>query len=165
MSARELVVAPVKIMLVVGVLFLAVVGVVNYVVPQYLISFSLGYSMCSLRSAYYDFFSLRNTTCSIVPGDAIVVHRSPPEVGDVVCINTDRGIICHRAYKVSPDEVCFVGDAAKWRGCYSWDSYVGRVVGKIPRAVAMPGGLVYGVLNGRLDLWRLVDAGSYDVVP
>jgi len=152
---------PLKLLFVVGVAFLAFVGFVNFLVPRTFVSVSLGYSMCNLRNPYYDFLSLRNTTCSIVPGDAIIVSQVPPDVNDVVCANTQMGMICHRAYEVTDDHFCFIGDAAKWTACYPWDAYAGKVVGKVPRSVAMPGVLLWGTARGYFAVWQLIDSGSY----
>ena len=157
----DVIYGPLKILAAVAVLFLVVMGFVNLVIPGMLMTASLGYSMCNDHTAYVDFVSLRNTHCSIVPGDSTIIAAVPPKVGDVVCVNTDVGIICHRAYQVDQNGVCIIGDAAKWTACYPWSSYVGKVVGKVPRAVAMPGMIVWGLTHGYWDIMSLVDAGSY----
>ena len=161
MDWDDFVKGPLYILVADAVLVLAFIGLVNFAVPNLLSTVSLGYSMCQYHTYTADFTSLNNHSCSIIPGDVLLVAHVHPDVNDVVCVATRIGIICHRAYSVTDKGVCIVGDAAKWRACYSWRSYVGRVIGKLPRSVSMPGAFVWGVFHGYPDIFQEIDEGSY----
>lgn len=162
MDWEDFVFGPLKVLLAVGFAYLIVMGLVNLVVPGSLMTVSLGYSMCKLRSPYFDFLTLKNTTCSVTPGDSLLVVYSQPELNDVVCAATDVGVVCHRLVYMDQNKFCFVGDNADWKGCYPWDAYVGEVVAKFPRNVAMPATILWGLGHGYFDIYHLVNKGSYE---
>jgi len=161
---------PSELLLATAAVVLAAMFVINLLFPPAWFSISLGYSMCSERYPYMDFTSLRETRCSVIPGDALIFTRVSPRVGDIACV-FDRprgGIICHRVYEVNATHVCIVGDAARWRDCYPLEPvgdkyYVGKVVAKVPRAVSMPAVIVWGILHGNPKVVRLIDMGSYSL--
>ena len=141
----------------------AVVFLVNFFIPGSRVMFSLGYSMCGEHSPQFDFLTLKQTDCSIVPGDALVVVRSwPPKIGDVACVATNIGVICHRVVEKRDGYYVMEGDAAKWKLPFTKESYVGKVVMKIPRFFALPLLEFRAVLNGKIDAIRNIDAGSYN---
>lgn len=161
MRWKDFLEGPLYILIADAVLVLVLIGVVNLLVPDTLATVSLGYSMCQYRTPYADFTSMNNHHCSIIPGDVLLISRVPPDVNDIACVSARVGIICHRAYKVDKDGVCIIGDAAKWTACYPWSSYVGRVLGKLPRSVSMPGAFVWGLAHGYPNIFTLIDEGSY----
>lgn len=161
MDWEGLVYGPLKIILGLGLVYLAVMGFVNLVVPDTIMTVSLGYSMCKLRSPYFDFLTLKNTTCSVTPGDSLIVVYKQPEINDVVCAATKIGVICHRLVYMDENGFCFVGDNANWKGCYPWKSYVGEAVGKFPRNVAMPGVILWALGHGYFNAYELINEGSY----
>ena len=135
---------------------------VNLLVPGVHITFSLGYSMCGERTPHLDFLTLKETTCSIVPGDAlVVVDKWPPKVGDVACVNTNVGIVCHRVVRAEGNVYVVEGDAAKWDLPFTRDAYFGTVVAKLPRIFSMPVITVHAIVTGSPEALALIDAGSY----
>lgn len=171
MRIPDWITGPLLILATVAGLFLLAMFVISVVIPGVWFTATLGYSMCSTRYPYMDFTSLHETTCSILPGDALIFVHVPPHVGDVVCVmdKTRGGVICHRAYKVTDKEVCIVGDAAYWKDCYSLTPngskyYLGKVIAKVPRAIAMPGIILWGIAHGFWNVITIVNTGSYALV-
>ena len=120
--------------------------------------------MCGERVTYLDFTSLHETSCSILPGDAVLmVYDWPPDVGEVVCAYyppTDS-VVCHRVVSVEDNRVCMEGDAAKWRYCFDEKYYRGTVYLKIPRFATVPTLYLYSALVGNPELVAYIDRGYY----
>jgi len=164
MALPDWVKGPLELLLTVALLFFVAMIFLNLFVPGVWFSVALGYSMCTERYPYMDFTSLKETRCSIIPGDVLIYSYDPPQVGDVVCVADPRGIVCHRAYEVNATHVCIIGDAARWTGCYRLsDQYYGKVITKLPRAVSMPGVILWGLFRGEPNVLKLIDMGSYEL--
>ena len=135
---------------------------INLLIPGVKVVFSLGYSMCGEKNPHLDFLTLKQTDCSITPGDALVVVRSwPPEIGDVACVNTNVGIVCHRVVSREGNVYVVEGDYAKWKLPFTRDAYFGKVVAKIPRLFSLPVISLRAALSGDFDAVLNIDRGSY----
>lgn len=162
MNFLELVRGGVYVFILTAFFVVVVTSLINLFVPGAYAFVSLGYSMCGERTPYLDFLTLEETTCSIVPGDELItVYDYPPKVGDVVCVNTNKGVICHRVVRYKGEKPCMEGDAAKWELCFDENSYIGTVVAKLPRIFAMPALTLKSVVTGNLRAIELINAGSY----
>lgn len=137
----------------------------TYPVTGFRAGFSEGYSMCKANTASLDYLPLSDAYCAYAPGDVLLTLRVwPPEVNDIACaIHPQYGQVCHRVYKVEGGKACFIGDnpRAKWTWCFGPDEYIGKVIGKLPRALGVPG-MAYTVMRLTVeDFLTKVNSGGY----
>ena len=166
-TLRELLADFVLVIVLIGLFASLVVGVaaVLYPVTGIWVAFSEGYSMCPASMSYVDYTSISDAYCSFAPGDIVVAVRwLPPEVNTVACGVTTEGVICHKVYKVTDTEFCFVGTHPKaedFQLCLPYSSYVGRYVMKIPRAFGLPGIAMVVFRDSIMQFIALINSGHY----
>jgi len=111
-----------------------------------MLGYSEGFSMCPAENPGLDYLALGDMHCAYAPGDVLIIYRTDSlQPGDIACAYLPKyGNVCHEVTKVSPDgTVVFQGSNPRGRLVASFnlhsDQYLGKVVGKLPRAFGIPG--------------------------